>query len=116
MKIFKTTDKVKVKFDGVEVTLSPLSYGQRVEIMSERPEKQALLMLKMSIKGISGLEGYDGKPYELKLETDQLTDACASEIANAFLATKFSTILGRVNAHLFDVSDLEGVELEIVPN
>jgi hypothetical protein len=141
MKIFKTTDRVKVTITSMEksiddngnvlkdengddievpvivtVTLSPLTYGQRIEILSEKPEKQALLLLKQSIKAISGIEGYDGKPYELKFENGCLEENCASDLANCFLSTKFATVLGRVNAHLFDVSDLEGVELEILPN
>jgi hypothetical protein len=98
MKILRTTDKVAVSAQGVTATISPLSQGQKVEIMStigvvagkEQTDmaRQAHLTVKYCVKEIDGIETFDGEKYTLTKDSNGfLTDDCAAELVSALAQT-----------------------------
>jgi hypothetical protein len=98
MKILRTTDKVSVSAQGVTATISPLSQGQKVEIMStigvvagkEQTDltRQAHLTVKYCVKEIDGIDTFDGEKYSLTKDSNgNLTDDCAAELVSALAQT-----------------------------
>lgn len=98
MKILRTTDRVSVTCAGVTATISPLSQGQKLEVMStlgvtagkEQADlaRQAHLTVKYCVKEIDGIETFDGEKYALTKGQDGfLTDDCAAELVSALAQT-----------------------------
>ena len=77
------------------------------------------MYIKYSIKGIDGLECYDGEKYELEFINDELTDECVSEILSLEQRNKLTTSAWQLLNGIQELTDpitgekLEGVELEV---
>jgi len=95
MKIYKLTDKIKLRIDDIEVTISPLSTVQKAEIQGLMmqsfnnpenllPSMQATnLCVKYGVKDIKGVKG-------LEYENGILTDDSVEMLGNCKLSTKLS--------------------------
>lgn len=130
-KILRTTDLMKFTIGEVSFYVSPLSNARKTEVTSctmIRNGEQVFdfvsaqhKYIKYGLKKIEGVEGYDGKPYELQFEGDCLTDDCVSEIFT--LEEKQNLILclwqvftGVPEKFVDDNgAELQGVALEILP-
>lgn len=128
MRIFKSTDRVKIKIDDVTITVTPFTYEQKIEVQSIMLQaaegniikgiEGAKLALKYSLKEIEGVELMDGSSYELELENGVLTDECVEELLNSEITTKLTLIsialLTGIKSEFLDPQTgkkLEGVSL-----
>lgn len=116
MKIFKTTDRLKVKIDGVTVYLAPLNFEQKSEVQglmvkASKGDTQsglagARLAVKYSLKKVDGVEDFDGNKYELELEDNVITDDCLQDIINSTMSEKLQitacTILTGIPSKIID--------------
>lgn len=111
IKIFRPKDRLKLNIGEIEIMVSPLSYGQKVEVQSLGVSqgkngikvndkidfnKLIYLVTKFTLKGIKGVENLDGSPYELEFETEDkncLSDSCVEEILNLSISPKMSIAL-----------------------
>jgi hypothetical protein len=129
-KIYKTTDRIKVKIDEVTVSISPLTYEQKLEakilVAEGRAKRDArmltsglIYLLKNSVKEVEGLENADGSKYELSFEADQktLTQECISDLFNIKLHEKLvmvcTNLIGVIPTEFVDDSGkpIEGVSI-----
>jgi hypothetical protein len=124
MKILRISDKIKVKFDGVEVVISPLTHAQKMEISESLKlkagqetidyQRTSMLTLKYAIKEIYGLLTYDDEPYELEFDDIGLTEECISELMTALASTPIFIAINSALANVLDTK-IEGVEVEVLP-
>lgn len=102
-KVFKCSDRLPIKIDDIEVKISPLTFQQRSElngIISQatktldfgKAAEATFMAVKFSLKEISGVENYDGTPYELKFENGILTDESVNDILNLELSPKLGAV------------------------
>ena len=129
-KILKMSDRINLAIGGVTFTLAPLNYLQKQELAGctkmiggeEHYDlvKAQALYIKYSLKKVAGIEGFDGKEYELEFNGDYLTDDCVSEILNLEIKDKLTTAAWQLLNGVRDLKNpidgepLEGVEMEIV--
>jgi hypothetical protein len=124
-KIYRMSDRIKLKVDDLEVTIGPLSIHQKASVeeiaSSASLIKASLEAMKYAIKDIKGLEDKDGKEY--KIERDEegyLTEDALNDIFNLENSYKLVAIsLNLVNSipdEFIDVNTgkpIEGVEFVI---
>lgn len=99
-KIYRLTDRIKVKVDDIIITISPLSIQQKSEVEAEGASggsaallKASLKALKYAIKDIEGLENAEGSAYKLEFDPDgSLSDACLDDLFNVQQSLKLITI------------------------
>jgi len=128
-KILRLSDRIKLTIGEVVFTLAPLNHFQKIELANCTTVKNGedhydllraqALYIKYSIKGIDGLECYDGEKYELEFMNDELTDECVSEILSLEQRSKLTTSAWQLLNGVKELTDpitgekLEGVELEV---
>jgi hypothetical protein len=130
-RIYKRTDRIKVKIDDVTVTIAPLSLDQKTEaqmLMARGKieknfgllQKGVVSILKNSVKHIDGLEDIDGKPYALSFEDESknsLTDSCIDDLFNIEMHKKLvmvcSAMVGTIPSEFTDENGkpIEGVSI-----
>lgn len=126
-KIYRRSDKLKIKIDDITIEVSPLSVDQKSEIQElmvkgrvkgdVKAVNQGLtLILKYGLKGISGVETQDGTAYVLKFEDGKLDDECISDLMNMEVSEKIAlvctTLVNKIPKEFTDTNGnkLEGVE------
>ena len=89
MRVYRTTDIVKLKIGELEVGISPLSYAQKAEIQAQiltgnvkGAIEGARLAVKYGVKSVSGLEDADGNAYELAKDESGLSDSAVDDLLN----------------------------------
>ena len=137
-------DWFKIKIGEVELLLSPLAYGQKLDASSCTKmdggvkvvdmAEFTFRMIKYSIKGIDGVTMSNGSKYDLEFESksfgtprgsqielEVLTDDCAELLLtglniNPGLQTISYQILNEIPDNIVDSSGniVEGVEIKIV--
>ena len=128
-KILKIKDRVKLIIGEVTFTLSPLNYMQKQDLAEctriiDGNEVFDLLRaqvfyIKHALKGIEGVEDYNGDKYELEFENDSLTDECVSEILCLEEKEKLTISAWQILNGIKDLVDpvtgkkLAGVKLEV---
>lgn len=102
-KILRVSDRVNVQIDDIKLKLAPLSYLHKMEIQDFMVDaaagnmlsamKGAAKAIKYSVKGLEGVEQYDGKAYELVFEEDgSLKDECVDDLLNLEQSNKLMTV------------------------
>jgi hypothetical protein len=102
-KIYKKTDRIKVKIDDVIVTLSPLTLAQKQEGQSliiegqthNDPHKASngiFYLIKCALKDIKGVEDQDGNEYKLSFENGMVSDECFDELLNLEIHQKLMMV------------------------
>lgn len=90
-RIFKLTDRIKVKIDDFIVYLSPLSIAQKREIqilLNQGVEKSdykslqdaVILCLKRALKNIEGVLDSDDNDYKLSFTENELSEECLEDL------------------------------------
>jgi hypothetical protein len=127
-RIYKTTDRIKVKIDDIIVTLAPLTFRQKQEgqsmIISGQKNgedhaitKAVIQLIKWSLKGIAGLVDGDGNAYQLKMHNDEVSDESIDDLLNIEMYPKLMTVCTAMSVAVPsqfigpDGKPLEGVEL-----
>lgn len=124
-KVYRLSDRIKLKVDDIEVVIGPLSIHQKTEVEAASSAsgllKAALTSMKYAIKDIKGLVDADGNPYELAKEEDgSLSEDTLNDLFNLPMSYKLSAIslqlLNSIPDEFLDVNTgkkLEGVEFII---
>jgi hypothetical protein len=127
-RIYRKTDRIKVKIDDIVVTIAPLSIDQKTEVQTIMGRghlkaevglltKAVCLAMKYGIKDIEGLQTEDGTPYKLEFENDTVKDACLDDLFNLEMHEKLvlicSTLINSIPKQFTDRDGkpLEGVEI-----
>lgn len=119
MKLYKTTDRIKVKIGDLEVSISPLTYEQKIEVQtilsnSSKPDdiyKGSLLAMRYGIKEIKGLELTDGSKYELNFDEGILTEECAKELLNIEMNAELMAVCNSFADKIPQQINIKGVEI-----
>jgi hypothetical protein len=126
MIIHKITDRIKVKIGEITFHLSPLSWDQKQDIVSDaklvegKPTNRnsTYKCLKYAVKNIEGVTLADGSPYVVQLENNVLSDECVEDLLNLELSNKliiacYSMVQGVPSKIINPVTGqiLEGVEI-----
>lgn len=130
-RIYKTTDRVKVKVDDLTFSISPLSYAQKSEIQSKlykavndqdmlAAQDAAVLSIKYAVKSVKGLTDGNDEPYQLEMENNQLTQQCIDDLLNIEQNTKLAAVctslVHGISTEIVDPNTgekLEGVSFEV---
>lgn len=130
-RIYKTTDRIKVKIDDLTFFVSPLTYAQKSEIQSKlykalndkdmmAAQDAAVLSIKYSVKNVTGLYDANEEPYQLILEDNKVTDSCIDDLLNIESSTKLASVCtSLVHGVGNDIVDpetgesIEGVSFEV---
>jgi hypothetical protein len=127
-KIYRTSDRIKIQIDDVVVTISPLSYHQKMDAQSDiangQLKKDFNLMnsgiiksLKYAIKDVKGLVDAKGKPYKLEFIDGVLSEQCVDDIFNIELHKKLTMVCAALMSGVpseftdQDGNKIEGVEI-----
>lgn len=99
--VLQDTDRIPVTIDDVTFWIRPLSWHQKMDIMSEdsvtkgdfkNGRQTTIKAIKYAIKNVSGLVTIDDEPYELKFDPDGLlTNECVDELLNLPFGSKVVT-------------------------
>lgn len=131
MRLYKTSDKISIKIDDIEIKVSPLNQLQKNELQGHMMKAvngnmdEAMLSvqkaMKFCIKGISGVEyedeGGDLKSYELEFEEGMLSDDCIDDLLNLPVSNKISSVcsalLGGIPNEILDADGkpIEGIKI-----
>lgn len=129
MKIYKLSDRIKLRIADVELTLAPLTRVQKYDIQSSifkwESTKEATHLIegsfkavKYGVRGISGVHGLDGSEYKLSFDGDVLSDDCVEELLNSELSNEITvsaiSLLNGIPKKIINPmtgKELEGVEI-----
>lgn len=98
-RIYKRSDRIKIKIDEVTVTIAPLSLEQKTVAQSLMAQgkinrdynlitKGIISLIKSAVKDIDGLENQDGTKYRLSFDGDSLSDESIDDLFNIELHKK----------------------------
>lgn len=109
MKIYKTTDKIKIKINDLFFYLSPLSYKQKIDLQNllvqKREMEASIMAVRMSLKDVEGLETSTGEKYELSFENELVSEDSIDDILN---------LQGSSSLQLASIHFMTGVPKEIL--
>lgn len=120
-KVYRLSDRIKIKIDDIIVTISPLSIHQKTEIQSamwkgrteknfEEATKGVTLSIKYAVKGISGLTDLSGQEYKLEFQDGVLSDQSLDDVFNLGLTDKLSMVCASLIKGIPSEFNIEGVE------
>ena len=88
-KIYRISDRIRVKIEGLEFILGPLTFDQKSEIQAlaasgefEKSLQSAKLAVKYGLKDVHGLEDANGNNYELQTDEAGVSNDSLNEILN----------------------------------
>lgn len=124
--VYRTTDRVPVRFGEVSLLIAPLDAGQYANISGftklnagvQEVDGQRMVnaTLRYSIKGIEGVSAKypDGTEFELKFdEAGNLTEDSLSELWQVLDRNKLSEMAAKLFAGGLKNLQIEGVEVEL---
>lgn len=124
-RIYRLTDRIKVKIEDVTVTVRPLTKDEKAEIQQSVIRGRAkgdfkeatqgiVLALKYAVKGIEGIVDSDDKPYQLQYdENKNLTDDCVSDLLNMQHTNKLTMVcIALANKIPDEFTDESGQKIE----
>ncbi len=101
IKVYRTTDKIKVKIGETVFHLSPFSQEQKLELMQnfsnnggekvENLAKFTFMACKFAIKAIEGMTYEDDTPYVLEFDEKGVSDKCLGELMNTEISMPLIT-------------------------
>lgn len=126
-RIYKTTDKIEVKIDGISFFISPLTYGQKCELQPlmfkaasgnmESAMDAVIKSIKFSLKDVKGLYVDDDTEYKLVMDNGEVSDESIDDLMNLPMSSKLSAVCSSLINGLStggiksqDGSVIEGIE------
>lgn len=98
-KVYKISDRVKVKIDDITIKIAPLSYETKCDIQAQLINgdtlgivKAAKMAIQCAVKEVEGIENADGSVYVLEFEGSNLTDDCVDDLLNIDQDNKLSFV------------------------
>lgn len=127
-KIYRKSDRIKIKIDDITLTVSPLSTHEKNEIQALMVSGQSRgdvskitagiqLAMKYGIKGISGVTDINDNDYQLDFIDGMLSDECVDDLLNMDLSKSIinvcSNLIAGFSSKMVDENGdkLEGVEV-----
>lgn len=120
MMLYKTTDKITITIDKIEIKVSPLSQAQKMELSKHMVKavsgdmEEAMISVRKSlsfclkdIKGVFYMDGEDKREYQLSFADNVLTDECLDDLLNLPISNKLNAVC---------TSLLQGIPNEIRDN
>lgn len=123
--LFRSSDKITCKIDGVTLKVSPLTFQQKAEISSTYTMsagemvadhfKRTFLAIKYAVKEASGIELVDGSEYKVELsESGVLTDECVDDLLNLEIGPKLMQACANlINGVTSELNNIEGVKFDL---
>lgn len=137
MKILRTSDRVKLKFGDISLTVQPMDYARRVEMtkfVTKEGEKEkhdfvgsSIFTVKHTVKAVEGIQDAEGNPLKLTFDPDgSLSQEDATDILVILNEAKpirlaMHHIAGAGGSAMPQILDpetgtpLEGLEVNIIP-
>lgn len=126
MILYKVTDRVEVKIEGITFKISPLSQAQKNELQGHMMKavngdmEEAMISVRKSLsfclKDMKGVEYYDGdekREYSLQFEDGNLTAECLDDLLNLPISQKISTVCAAfLQGVPSEIVDKDGKEIE----
>lgn len=127
MMIYKTSDKISVEIDGIELKISPLSHSQKTELQGHMMKAvggdmaaamdSVRLSISYCLKDIKGVKYQDDegeiRDYQLSFENGKLTDECLDDMLNMPISGKLNSVCAAMLAGVPDkILDENGKEVE----
>lgn len=124
MKLYKSTDKILVKINDLQLSISPLTLAQKQEVMSlfskfysDKDVNHLLhatrLCCKYGIKNITGLQNADDSEYILNFDEQGLSDEDIENLMNSEISNQLSAVVTSfVNGIPAKIVDEKGNQLE----
>lgn len=85
MRLYRTTDVIKLKVLDIVFHISPLTKVQKDEIdlaLREDPTKGAILTVRYCLRKVEGLILADGSDYSIDIENNMVTNDCVDDLMN----------------------------------
>lgn len=125
MKIYRSSDRIPVKIEGVTFWLAPLSYEHRTELLTFASKAQEvkveadLLQLakntvRYSLKAIDGVEQGDGTPFALQFdERGIMSESCFDDLMQLEFLPDLIKVAGAwAMKGVSEISDIPGVVID----
>lgn len=122
MKVYRTTDRIPIRMEGLTFWISPLTYSQKAEILAQVSMKggeecqdfgrMVFLSVKYAIKKVEGLEDSEGKPYEVGFEGDVLSDDTVNDLLQLDCNQKLTQTCANLINGIRDMK-IAGVEFDL---
>jgi len=127
MMIYKTSDKISVNIDGIDIKISPLTHAQKTQLQShmmkavagdmEAAMDSVRLSISFSLKDIKGItfmdEDGEEREYKLQFEDGLLTDECIDDMLNMPISGKLNSVCATLLQGVPDkIVDENGDEIE----
>lgn len=101
-RIFKTTDLIEVKIDGISFYVNPMTYQQKCVLQplmfkaaqgDMRAAMDAVIQsIKFTLKKVKGLKLDEDTEYKLEIENGEVTDSCLDDLMNLPMSSKLSSL------------------------
>ena len=107
-RIYRKSDRLKIKIDDLQFVISPLSLHEKTEVQQLMVEAQSkgnigkltksiCKTIQYSLKDINGLYDCDDQPYKLSFDdSGMLTDECLDELMNLELSDRLQQVCVRL--------------------
>jgi hypothetical protein len=104
IKIYRTTDLIPIKIGSAIFKVSPLDFGQKMELQETYSKEKGTvvqyaldklkLLFKYSIKDVQGVKLASGGDYKVSFdENGHLDEQCIEDMCNIGCGTELSTVL-----------------------
>jgi len=125
MRIARISDRFKVTMGEVVFTIGPLTKEQKSEVVNcevlgsgnlkSDLFRQQCVIIKYGLKGLQGVQNFDGTPFTLEMENGALTEDCVSNLLMLEPIEKFIQVLYQTLNSIPDkLVDNEGKVMENV--
>ena len=120
MRVYKTSDKIKIKIDELTFTISPLSISDKSSVQSLMLEGQKTqdlaklneaihMAIKMSVKHVEGLTEESGEPYTFNYADGKMSDENLNDLLNLPISEKMIKVCSQIVSGVPSDFKIEGV-------
>lgn len=123
MKIYQSTDRIRVAIDDIAIIVSPLTHAQRTYIStkSKIEEGRAIITfesmaetIRQSVKGLEGFKNAEGGDLELTFDDEGLLElSLAESLAEQLMGHPIHP--KAIQAATKNVDKIEGAEVTVLP-
>lgn len=129
--IYRTSDRINYKIDDIEITIRPLSYGEKMSLNQDmvkaaqgdltKAMDTVVSSVKLALKDVRGLKNIDGSDYTLQFdESGNVSQESIDDLLNLPHSNKLtavcSALLNSVPTQILDPNTglpIEGIEMVV---
>lgn len=120
MRVYKISDKIKIKIDELTFSVSPLSISDKNEVqtlMLEGQKEQNLaklndaihLAIKLSVKDVEGLTDSNNEAYKFTYDNGKMSDENLNDLLNLPVSEKMIKVCSQIVSGVPTDFTIEGV-------